>query len=53
MRQTDDMQGSKTSNAPEHDSFAVPFIHLELKREFKEDHMNVGEGKVGKSLQLD
>lgn len=38
---------------PANDSFSVLFIDLELKREFKEDYMNVGESKVGKSLWPD
>lgn len=33
---------SKISNALENDSFAVAFIHLEL-RECKKDNMKVGE----------
>ena len=40
------MPGSKISNALENDSFAVAFLYLELK-ECKEDHMKVGESKVG------
>lgn len=32
LSQTDHMAGNKISDAPENDSFAVHFIHLELKR---------------------
>lgn len=34
------------SDAPEC-QFAVSFMHLELRRELKEDYMRVGESKVG------
>lgn len=43
MSQTDDMPGSQVSNTPETDSFAVSFMHVELKREWKEK----GEKKQG------
>ena len=46
-----DMLRSKISNAPQHDSFVVLFIHLELRRAHK-DYVKVGESKVGK-LWLD
>lgn len=45
------MPRSKNSNALENDSFAVPFIHLLLGREHKEDYMRVGESKIGIKLQ--
>ena len=41
------LQGSKISNAPEKDSFAISDTHLELGRERREDYMKVGERKVG------
>ena len=53
FRQTNVIYGSKISNAPENDSFAVLFVHLELKREHMEDSRKVEESKVGKSLWLD
>lgn len=40
------MPGSKISNASENDSFEISFIHLELRREHKEDYKKVGESKV-------
>lgn len=42
--------GSKTSNAPENASFAASFMHLELRRQCKEDYMRVGESKAGTGL---
>ena len=33
--------GSKISNALENKSFVVPFMHLKLRREYREDHMKV------------
>lgn len=44
------MPGTKISNAQENGSFAVSFIHLELRRECK-GYMKVGEGKEGIGLQ--
>lgn len=35
------------SDAPENASFAISFIHLELKRECKENYMKVGEQSTG------
>ena len=32
---------------PQNPSFAVSFMHLKLRREYKEDYMKVGESKVG------
>lgn len=46
----DDKLESKTPNALLNDSFAVVFIHLELRRDPKEDYRNVGESKAGKFL---
>lgn len=33
-------------------SFVVPFVHLELRRESKEDYMKVGESKVGLDYRI-
>lgn len=44
------MLGSKISNALENNSFAFSFMHLELRKEFKEDYTKVGESKVGIGL---
>lgn len=38
------MPGRKSSNAPENNDFAASFMHLKLRRKFKEDYMEVGEG---------
>lgn len=38
--------GSKILHALKNDSFIVSFIHLELKREHKEDYMKVKENKA-------
>lgn len=40
------MLGSKISNAQDNNSFATAFMHLRLRREFKEDYMRVGESKI-------
>lgn len=45
------MQGSKISNAPENNNFAASFMHLKLRRESKENYMEVGESKAGIGLQ--
>ena len=45
------MPGSKTSNALESNSLAASFMHLGLRRECKEDYMEVGESKTGIGLQ--
>ena len=45
------MKGSKISIAPESNSFADSFMHLNLRREYKEDYMEVGESKLGIGLQ--
>lgn len=45
------LPGSTISNAPENNSFTVSLMHLELRRERKEDEMEVGESKVGIGLQ--
>ena len=45
------MLGSKISNAPENNSSAASFMHLELRREGKKDYMAVGESKAGIELQ--
>lgn len=37
--------GSKISDAPESKSFAMSFIHLELRRGEKEDYMKLRENK--------
>lgn len=42
---------SKISNAPQNDSFAVSFLHWELRREHKEGYMKAKESKVGIGLQ--
>lgn len=42
------MLGSKIANAPEN-MFAISFLHLELKREFKEDYAMV-EKKIRQGL---
>ena len=41
------MLESNISNAPENNTFAVSFMHLELGRECKEDYMEVEESKAG------
>lgn len=46
MSQTDDRARKQTPTAPENGRFAVSLIHLELKRECKNDDVEVGEGKV-------
>ena len=43
------MPGNKISDASI-EQFAASFMHLKLRREFKEDYMKVGEGKVGIGL---
>lgn len=43
--------GNKIANAPENDSCAVSFMCLELKREHKEDYMEVRESKGWSGLQ--
>lgn len=50
VSQASNMPESKILSALTNDCFAVPFIHLELRREYKEDYLKVGESKVGKSL---
>lgn len=45
------MSGSKTSTALENNSFAVSFVHLKSRMEYKEDCMKVGESKVRTGLQ--
>lgn len=37
--------GNEISNAPENDSFSDSFMHLESRRDFKEDYMEVGEAR--------
>lgn len=44
------MPGSNISNALKNDSYAVSFIHLELKG-CKEAYVKAGESKVGIGLQ--
>lgn len=39
------MPGSKISNSPR--MTGVFFIHLELRRKYKKDYMNVEESKAG------
>lgn len=53
MSQTNNIVGSKISTSPKNDNFAVLCIHLELRRELKEDYMKVRESKAGKFLLLD
>lgn len=36
---------------PENNSFAVPFMHLKLKRKRKENYTQVGKGKAGIGLE--
>ena len=43
--------GSKISSARENESFVVSLIHLESRRESKEDYRKAGESKVGIGLQ--
>lgn len=43
----DKMPGSKISVALENDSFAVPFIHLELGSGWKEGGREVGASRLG------
>ena len=50
LSHTDDLPGSKISNAPENDSFTVPFLHLEFRKQCKEDLKKEGGSKAGKSL---
>lgn len=45
------MPGRKISNALENNSFAVSFVPLNLRREYKEDYMEVGKSKVKIGLQ--
>lgn len=51
------LPGSKLStdweNAPKNDSFSIPFLYLELRREHQEDYKKVRKSKAGKSLWLD
>lgn len=47
LSQMHNMPGSKISVALEKDSFAVPFIHLELGSEQKEDGREVGASSLG------
>lgn len=42
----------QVSNAPENNSLQVLLINLDLKREGKEDYMQVRESKVGTGLQI-
>lgn len=44
------MLGSKISNAPEKNSFAISFMHLRLRTECKEDYLGVGESKARQGL---
>lgn len=37
------MLESKIANAPENNNFAVYFMHLKLRREFKEDYIKLEE----------
>ena len=46
------LPGSKMSNAPENDSFAVSFIHVELRRDCKRDYVKVGESNVGSVYRI-
>ena len=46
------MQGSKISNAPENNSFALSFMHLKLRREFKEGYSKMGESEEGLCLKM-
>lgn len=39
------------SNAPKNNSFAIPYMHLRLRREFKEDYREMEESKAGFRLQ--
>lgn len=50
LSQTDDSVGSKVSGAPENDSFAVSFVHLELRRKSKK-YRKVEESQAGTGLQ--
>lgn len=45
LSQIDDIPRSRTSNVLVNDSFAVAFIHLELRRKHKEDYMKEENGK--------
>ena len=45
------MLGSKISVALENNNFAVSFIHLQLRRDHKEDYIMMGESKAGIGLQ--
>lgn len=47
MSQTDDMPGSKTSNAPEKDSFTGFFYAFGIKERTKEDYKKVKESPAG------
>ena len=40
------MPGGKVSNASENISFSASFMHLKLRRKFREDYMEVGESKA-------
>lgn len=51
MSQTEDTLGSKISNVLENDSFAVSFIHLELRQECKEN-LHEGEKKQGEQISM-
>ena len=39
-------QEARSQMCSENDSFAVSFIHLELRRKHKEDFLKVGKSKV-------
>lgn len=41
------MPGNKIPNAPESDNFAGSFMHLKLRRGYKEDYMKVEEARQG------
>ena len=53
LSQTENMLRSNISNALLNEGFAVHCIHMELRRECKEDYRKVWESKKGKSLWLD
>ena len=47
LSHTDDLPGSKISNAPENDSFTVPFLHLEFRKDVRKISRRREEARQG------